>query len=290
MVAYATLFFAGSRGLWRSRRYWTRLRSPRWLFDRSSSRRPSRPTCSSRTRPASAARWTMRRRIRRIWRSYLASAAHAHNWMLAAHQGLEPRGPVPGLPGARILGTLGHSRDGSRCRRPQQRRRRRRPRNARALRQPRAARVLGVARPARRALHPALQVVPVFSLLRAPGRTGIIVMLVLAVFAAFGVRALRRAGPGRASRWSRPICCARRAPRRSPAMPIDWRDARPISARLRRARAACRAAPSPSSRSTSGGSISHLHTIYMLNSTRHWQPLAQRLQRLHPAGLPRRWP
>ena len=32
--------------------------------------------------------------------------------------------------------------------------------------------------------------IPVFSLLRAPGRTGIIVVLILALFAAFGVRAL----------------------------------------------------------------------------------------------------
>ena len=109
--------------------------------------------------------------------------------------------------------------------------------------------------------------IPVFSLLRAPGRTGIIVVLILALFAAFGVRALRR-------RTSKPIavaCCAA-ALLEMNGIPIDWREARPISpvydVLAGMPRGAVAEFPFYERRIDF-----YIHTIYMVNSTRHWQPL-----------------
>jgi hypothetical protein len=115
------------------------------------------------------------------------------------------------------------------------------------------------------------KVVPVFSLLRAPGRTGLIVTLILALFASFGVRALRRRFTGRTSQLVAAGCCAA-ALIELTGVPIDWREAKPISpaydllARL--PRGAVAEFPFYERRIDF-----HLHTIYMVNSTRHWQPL-----------------
>jgi hypothetical protein len=113
--------------------------------------------------------------------------------------------------------------------------------------------------------------VPVFSLLRAPGRTGIIVVLILALFAAFGVRALRRRASGRGSTALAVGCCAV-ALLELNGLPIDWREARAISPTYdvlaRMPRGAVAEFPFFERRIDF-----HIHTIYMLNSTRHWQPL-----------------
>jgi hypothetical protein len=115
------------------------------------------------------------------------------------------------------------------------------------------------------------KVVPVFSLLRAPGRTGIIAVLVLALFSAYGVRALRRRWSGSASNAVAAGCCAL-ALLELNGIPIDWRDARPISpvydVLARMPRGAVAEFPFYERRTDF-----HIHTIYMVNSTRHWFPL-----------------
>jgi hypothetical protein len=115
------------------------------------------------------------------------------------------------------------------------------------------------------------ETVPVFSLLRAPGRTGIIVVLVLSLFAAFGVRALRRRMGGRASPGLAVVCCGAALVELN-GIPFDWREARPISQAYdvlaRMPRGAVAEFPFFDERIEF-----HMHTVYMLNSTRHWQPL-----------------
>ena len=135
----------------------------------------------------------------------------------------------------------------------------------------RRVRALGLARPTRGLYSLLYKVVPVFSLLRAPGRTGLIVALILALFAAFGVRTLRRQFSGRASTVVAASCSAA-ALLELTGVPIDWREAKPISpvydvlARMPRGPVA--EFPLYERRIDF-----HLHTIYMVNSTRHWQPL-----------------
>ena len=82
MVGYVALFLACARGLWRSRSVLDCARDRRSSCRCSSSHPRSRTTCSCRTKPGSADRWTMRGCTQPTWRSYLASAAHAHNWLL----------------------------------------------------------------------------------------------------------------------------------------------------------------------------------------------------------------
>ena len=115
--------------------------------------------------------------------------------------------------------------------------------------------------------------VPVFSLLRAPGRTGLIVALVLALFAALRrpraaapvPRSARRAGRGVA-------CCAAALLELNGAADSTGATRRPISpvydVLARMPRGAVAEFPFYERRIDF-----HLHTIYMVNSTRHWQPL-----------------
>jgi hypothetical protein len=113
--------------------------------------------------------------------------------------------------------------------------------------------------------------VPVFSLLRAPGRTGIIVTLVLALFAAYGVRALRRRAAGGASMAIAAACCGL-ALLELNAVPFGWRESRRISSTYdllaRMPRGPVAEFPFYELRPDFPE-----HTIYMVNSTRHWQPL-----------------
>ena len=75
-----------------------------------------------------------------------------------------------------------------------------RPRNGDALWLDRDPDVLGVARSTSRFVHLLYATIPIFSFLRAPERMGIVVMLCLAVLAAFAVRELCRRFPARAPR------------------------------------------------------------------------------------------
>jgi hypothetical protein len=111
--------------------------------------------------------------------------------------------------------------------------------------------------------------IPVFSFLRAPERMGIVVMLCLAVFAALAVRELRRRLP--AHRHTIAVLACAMALLELNNLPFDWRSD----------------SIQPAYRVLAGmprGPVAefpfydrridfHIHTRYMLNSTAHWQPL-----------------
>jgi hypothetical protein len=267
MVAYLTLFFAASRGLWRSRPYWTAviaalalsvlLVAPAFAhyLQLQSDTGFGRSLDDAGMYSA-------------YWRSYLASAAHAHNWMLAIIKDWNHEVLFPGFL-AIILGVAGMA---AMARRPEGGGRLAGDRETLVLYGSLGAFALWASLGPRAGLYSWLyQVVPVFSLLRAPGRTGLLVALILALFAAFGVRALRRRFPGPASRFVAGACCAAALLELS-AVPFDWREARPISPAYdvlaRMPRGAVAEFPFYDRRIDF-----HLHTIYMVNSTRHWQPL-----------------
>ena len=111
---------------------------------------------------------------------------------------------------------------------------------------------------------------PVFSFLRAPGRMGIVVMLCLALFAAYGVRLLRKTFRHQALAVGLATCIVALVELHQ--VPFDWRVERPfprpygILATL--PRGAVTEFPFHDQRIDF-----HLHTTPMLRSTVHWQPL-----------------
>jgi hypothetical protein len=113
-------------------------------------------------------------------------------------------------------------------------------------------------------------VIPVFSFLRAPERMGIVVMLCLALLAAFTVRAIAARWPARRLGIGAAIAIAVLVELND--VPYNWReDAMPPAAYRVLAdmpRGALVAFPFPGRRIDF-----HLHTRAMLNSTVHWQPL-----------------
>ncbi len=111
--------------------------------------------------------------------------------------------------------------------------------------------------------------IPVFSFLRAPERMGIVVMLCLAIFAAFAVRELRRRIPRRRTAIAVIACAA--ALFELNDIPFDWRpDSVPP---VYRALASMPRGPVAEFPFYDRRTDFHLHTRYMLNSTVHWQPL-----------------
>jgi hypothetical protein len=111
--------------------------------------------------------------------------------------------------------------------------------------------------------------IPVFSFLRAPERMGIVVALCFAIFAAFGVRELRRRYPAHASAIAVAACAAAMLELNS--VPFDWRpDSIPAPYRVLAGVARGPVAEFPFYDLRSDF---HIHTRYMLNSTTHWQPL-----------------
>lgn len=269
MVAYASLFLAWWRGRWRSARYWVAvaigaalaiaLVAPAFVHYLRLQGETGFGRSLADAVPYSA-----------YFRSYLASAAHAHNWLLPIIADWNREVLFPGFL-AITLGLVGvismaGSRSGS---------------SGASVRDERETAVLygtlgliafWASLGPRAGLYTLLfNTVPVFSLLRAPGRTGIVVVLVLALFAAFGVRAVRRRTSGHVSRAAAAGCCVLALAELN-GIPFDWREARPISPAYdvlaRMPRGAVAEFPFYDRRIDF-----HLHTIYMLGSTRHWQPL-----------------
>ncbi len=99
---------------------------------------------------------------------------------------------------------------------------------------------------------------------------GIVVVLCLAVLAAYAVRALGERMPRRRTAIAGIVCAA--ALLELNAIPFDWRPADPIPAIYRqlagRPRGPVAEFPFFNQRIDF-----HLHTRYMLKSTAHWQPL-----------------
>jgi hypothetical protein len=113
--------------------------------------------------------------------------------------------------------------------------------------------------------------IPVFSLLRAPGRIGPVVILVLAILAAFAVRAVRRRFTGWRACAVAIACCAAALAELN-QVPFGWRLSHPIPAPYRVLAQLPRGAVAEFPFFEQRVDF-HIHTIYMLNSTVHWQPL-----------------
>lgn len=268
MVGCGTLFYAWSRGLGRSRQYWLAIGAgaalsiglvlPFFL-----------PYLDIQEGTGFARTLEEADDYAATWKSYLASAAILHRWMLPFLQEWGGEVLFPGFT-ALIFGAIG----------------------AAAVWRARADRTEAAARDRetvlfygfvglltfwatlgpRAGLYAVLyEIIPVFSLLRAPGRMGLGVVLCLAVLAAFGVRALRRSVPARRS-TAVGLLAAAAATIDLAQVPFPWRSADPLP-RSYRVLA-----------SLDGGPVAefpfyhrpiefHLHTSYMLHSTRHWQPL-----------------
>jgi hypothetical protein len=271
MVGYATLFFALSRGAWRSIRYWTAIAiaaglsvllvAPAFIHYV----RLQEETGFGRSLEDASM-------YSAYFRSYLASAAHAHNWMLPIIEDWNHEVLFPGflaiVLGALGIGAIARGSSGAQpINNPPDR-----DRETLALYGSLGALAFWASLGPRAGLYTLLfHTVPVFSLLRAPGRTGIIVTLVLALFAAYGVRALRRRTTGGTSTAVAAACCGL-ALLELNAVPFAWRESPPISATYdllaRMPRGPVAEFPFYDLRPDFPE-----HTIYMVNSTRHWQPL-----------------
>jgi hypothetical protein len=270
MVAYGTLVLAWTRRTWRSLRYWTAIAiaaglsillvAPAFVHYV----RLQEETGFGRSLEDASM-------YSAYFRSYLASAAHAHNWMLPIIEDWNHEVLFPGFL-AIVLGGLGIAATARKSARPV-----RsddgpdRDRETLALYGSLGVLAFWASLGPRAGLYTLLfHTVPVFSLLRAPGRTGIIVTLVLALFAAYGVRALRRRAGGRATAVA--VACCALALFELNAVPFAWRESPRISATYdllaRMPRGPVAEFPFFELRPDFPD-----HTIYMVNSTRHWQPL-----------------
>jgi hypothetical protein len=273
MVGFATIFYAWSRSFWRVGGYWTAIGiaavlsigivTPFFIpyLEIQQETGFARTLDDSRTYSAN-------------WRSYLASAAHLHNWMLPRLASMGGWNGEPLFPGfvAIVMGGTGvlalarastSDRSVSRVTRS---------REIAVLYGALGLLALWASFGPQAGLYTMLyEVIPVFSFLRAPSRMGIVVMLSFAVFAAFGVRALRQSI---AARWAPAVGLAAIAAALIDLaqMPFDWRAASPIPAPYFRLAELPRG-PVAEFPFYDRRLDYHIHTRYMLNSTVHWRPL-----------------
>jgi hypothetical protein len=257
MVGLATLIYAVSRGLWRDRRYWAAIGVAAVLTLAVMGlvflpyHRVQAATGFARSlddaRPYAA-----------DWRAYLASGAWAHRWML----------PLLGhwkdilFPGfvCLIIGSAGAAVAF----------RRRESRDTILLYVTIGLVAFWASFGPSGGLYTWMyHLVPVFSLLRAPARFGIVVAFALSVLCAFGAARLARGRPR--GTWIVTGLAALAAIELL-AIPIGWREVEPL------------AAPYRVLAGLPKGAVIEMpfwylrpdfprHAYYMLNSTAHWQPL-----------------
>jgi hypothetical protein len=268
MVGYATVFSAWWRGLWRSPRYWTAIATgaavslglvvPFFL-----------PYLAIQGETGFTRTLDDARMYAATWRSYLASSAAAHRWMLTLIRDWGGEVLFPGFAAVllagygavavwrrrAVSGAVGPARD----------------REMALLYGSALVLSFWATLGPRAGLYTVFyKAIPVFSFLRAPGRMGLVVMLCLAVLAAYGLRALRGHFGARAALVGALTVAA--ALIELAQIPFPWREAAPIS----RSYDVLTNAPR--------GSLAefpfyerridyYIHTRYMLNSTRHWMPL-----------------
>ena len=267
-IGYATLFLAWYRGLWRSRAYWQSIALaavvavvivlPFFLpfLEIQKDTGFGRTLEESRHWSASV-------------RSYLASGAHAHAWLLPLIRDWNQAVLFPGFlaVGLGVAGWIVAFRQ-----RPLDRQHAAtRDRETALLYGSLAILTFWATLGPRAGLYTVFYtVIPVFSFLRAPERMGILVTLCVAVFAAFAVRALRDRFTARRGLVAALACGA--ALLELNDIPFDWRKADPIPAAYQAIATLPRGAlvefPFFDRRIDF-----HIHTKYMLNSTAHWQPL-----------------
>ena len=279
-IGYGTLFYAWSRGLWRSRPYWIAvtiaaavaigLVIPFFL-----------PYLQIQEETGFARSLDDARMYSATWKSYLASSAWLHRWMLEHLGNWNNEVLFPGFV-ATLLGIAGFvaavgdrepSKTGGSGR------------ETAWLYGSLGLLVFWASLGPQAGLYTLFyKTIPVFSFLRAPGRMGIVVMLSLAIFSAFAVRALRqRVGPRRAGVVAVLACL--RSDRRSETVSIRLAHGRDTS----RVCIACWL-----STAGVGRGVSLLRPAYRFPSPHavHAEldgPLAatvERLQRSHPGGFP----
>jgi hypothetical protein len=269
-VGYATLFYAWSRRLWTSRAFWTAI-----AVAAGSSVAFVIPFFLPYLEIQEETGFARSLDDARVWsaylRSYLASGSHAHAWILALIHEWNAAVLFPGfvsiglgLAGMWIaLGRRGSMADARRLSRD---------RETALLYGSIAVLTFWASLGPRAGLYTLLYyTIPVFSFLRAPERMGIVVILCLAVFAAFAVREVRARASGSGKSLVAVAACAA-AILDLNDIPFDWRVADPIPAAYRvlaqLPRGAVAEFPFYGRRSDF-----HLHTRYVLASTVHWQPL-----------------
>jgi hypothetical protein len=264
MVGYAALFYAVVRGLWRSLRFWAAIAlaavisialiTPFFLPYIELQREEGFRRSLDDARAYSA-----------IVRSYLASGANAHRWLLPIIADWNHEALFPGFVSATLCaGALVWFLRGA---------------SVEAQTDRESVLMYGslglvafwASLGPRGGLYAVLfHAVPVFSFLRAPGRIGLVVALAMAVLAGVFVARLRRAMASR--RAAVTAILAVLAFIDLNGIPLDWRKAEPVPAGY----AVLAAMPR-------GGVAEfpffdrridfHIHTRYMLFSTCHWQPL-----------------
>jgi hypothetical protein len=273
LVGFATFFYAWSRRCFLSGRYWAAIAigaavsigivAPFFL-----------PYLEIQQETGFARTLDDARMFAANWRSYLASSAHLHKWMLPALERMGGWGGEVLFPGfaAILYAAVGITAVAARSGAEPSATRLSRDRETVLLYALFAVLAFWTSLGPDGGLYTLLyEAIPVFSFLRAPGRTGLVVMLALAVLAAFGVRAVLRRFSERGQLAVVGVICAL-AFVDLVQLPFDWRPAEPIPSAYRIL------ATSPR------GSVAefpfyerridfHIHTRYMLNSTVHWQPL-----------------
>jgi hypothetical protein len=260
-IGYATLFLAAARHRWRDRSYWTAIAigaavslvavAPFFVPYLSVQEAGFARSLDD------AQQWAA------YWRSYLASGAHAHAWLLPLIKDWNQAALFPGV-AALALGLIGAWTAG-RGRAPS------RDRETVLLYGSIAVLTFWATLGPRAGLYTLFyKTIPVFSMLRAPERMGIVVMLCLAVLAAFGVRALGNAFPARRRAIAVAACALALVELND--LPFDWRPADPIPAGYR-VLARLPRGPVVEFPFFDRRTDFHVHTRYMLNSTVHWQPL-----------------
>jgi hypothetical protein len=268
-VGYATLFYAWSRRLWTSRPYWTAVAIaavmsivivlpfflPYLVIQEDTGF--SRSLEDAKTWSASV-------------RSYLASGANAHSWMLPLIRDWNRAVLFPGFVavGLGLAGLVIAFRD--RTASPGEWRFSAGRETALLYASIAVLSFWASLGPDAGLYTLFYKTIPVFSFLRAPERMGVVVALSLAVLGGYTIRALRRGFPER--RLAIGAGAAALSLFDLNALPFDWREARPIPPAYRQLASLPRG-PLAEFPFFDRRIDFHLHTTYMLNSTVHWQPL-----------------
>ncbi|HET7220133.1 MAG TPA: hypothetical protein VFJ02_18890 [Vicinamibacterales bacterium] len=268
-IGYATLFYAWARRLWRSKPYWMAIGVaaassiaivlPFFL-----------PFLEVQSETGFARSLDDAQHWSAYWRSYLASGAHAHAWLLPIIRDWNAAVLFPGFV-AVILGVAGAVtafRQRASASAPE---RMSTDRETVVLYGSIGILTLWASLGPRAGLYTVLyNTIPVFSFLRAPERMGIVVALVFALFAAFAVRELRLRMPAHGRLIAIAACAAALIELND--LPFDWR-AEPPAPAAYRALAAVPRGPVVEFPFFDRRVDFHIHTRYMLRSTMHWQPL-----------------
>lgn len=261
-IGFGTIFYAVSRGLWRDPRYWAAVLGAAvlsvamvvpFLLPYFELQEVTGFSFSAESADDYAA----------DWRAYFASPAWAHRWMLPLLETwkdvLFPGFVAAGLGLAGLVMGLRASRQG-------------RVRETTLLYGLIGLLACWASFGPRAGLYALLyQTIPVFSLIRASSRLGVLVTLCLTVLAGF---AMARLLAGRSVRTQQAwvVGLALVTVFELTSIPLRWTAAPPVAAAYEMLRVLPRSAVAEFPFYALRDDF-HRHTYYMLNSTHHWQPL-----------------